>query len=373
MQLTTQQDQAISRILTWARDPRSPQILRLSGAAGTGKTTIMKQVSDQLTDRIYWVAPTGRAANRLSLSTGKGATTIHNLIYKAEMIWGEPQFQFIGDTLDPSFLIVCDEASMVNGTMGDDLRATGCKILYVGDGFQLPPIGEGSPFLDSPPDILLTEVHRQALDSPILAYATQLRGGPRSTVPWTGSLRQKVGKWKDWEADMRWADIIITGKNQSRERLNDLYRSLRFPQEFSHEPILPGETLINLRNNRAYYPMITNGELLTVTSSHLSGHRGPWDLVFTRPDYPSLPAISAPAQLHMDGKVPNTFSGTSRQTLHTTYGYCVTVHKFQGSQAPRVILYDDGFAYGRATDRNRWLYTAVTRASSDLLIIRENN
>src|SRR5438132_710903 len=109
------------------------------------------------------------------------ASTIHSLIYRArESGVEQPSFELWDDApASKAKLIVIDECSMVDAELGRDLMSFGVPVLVLGDPAQLPPIAGGGFFTDVEPDAMLTEVHRQAQDSPIVRLSMQVRAGER--------------------------------------------------------------------------------------------------------------------------------------------------------------------------------------------------
>ena len=237
-----QQERAIKQVKDWLGSPS--QVFRLFGFAGTGKTTLARHL-----DADYYAAYTGKAAHVLQ-QKGCPATTIHSLIYHAkekseqrlaelialyekdpsEELYREikkeeknlrsPSFVLnLESPLRDATLLIIDECSMVDQRMGEDLLSFGCKILVLGDPAQLPPIMGGGFFTEQKPDFLLTEVHRQAADNPVLDLATRIRMGE----PWED--HELVVN--EIDSDMVLAmDQIIVGRNATRHQVNDRIREL---------------------------------------------------------------------------------------------------------------------------------------------------
>ena len=107
------------------------------------------------------------------------ASTIHSLIYRArESGVEQPSFELWDDApASKAKLIVIDECSMVDAELGRDLMSFECPLLVLGDPAQLPPIQGGGYFTDCEPDAMLTEVHRQAQDDPIIRMSMDVREG----------------------------------------------------------------------------------------------------------------------------------------------------------------------------------------------------
>ena len=182
-----------------SRDDMPMMLMR--GSAGTGKTSLvaaMVQTLVSLRQKVVLMAPTGRAAKVLSISSSLPASTIHRKIYRQKTMLGDFN---LNDNLHTDTLFVIDEASMIStfsmsetgfgsGNLLDDLvqfvySGRNCRMLLIGDTAQLPPVGEDeSPALI--PEILygygatlfecdLSEVLRQEQESGILYNATAIR------------------------------------------------------------------------------------------------------------------------------------------------------------------------------------------------------
>lgn len=201
---TSKQREAAEKLARFLVLPHPQAAFILRGYAGTGKTSLvgaLVRVMQKLERPVQLLAPTGRAAKVFSAHAGTAAYTIHKAIYRQQSFNGEGTRFSLGFNKFPYTLFIVDEASMLSnqGGMGsifgtglllDDLLqyvygAEGCKLLFVGDTAQLPPVGEDeSPALRG--DVLrgygldvdeadLTEVVRQSKGSDVLSGATRLR------------------------------------------------------------------------------------------------------------------------------------------------------------------------------------------------------
>ena len=193
-------------------------VLVLTGGPGTGKTTVIKGILSILKAqglKIRLAAPTGRAAKRLSETTGQKALTIHRLL-EANNLAQDDNLQLgfskdIDDQLDAD-VIILDEVSMVDIVlMHHFLNAVpdGCRIILVGDTDQLPAVGPGSVLKDiirsqKIPAIRLDEIFRQAQTSMIIQNAHIINAG---RLP---DLRKQYSDFVFYELN---DDTSITQKN----------------------------------------------------------------------------------------------------------------------------------------------------------------
>src|SRR5450631_1398177 len=177
------QDDALKAVATWLKaKPGSrgtPQIFRLFGYAGTGKTTLARHLAEDVDGKVQFAAFTGKAALVMRRKGCAGASTIHSLIYRPlERESETPTFELWDDApASEAKLIVIDECSMVDAELGRDLMSFGVPVLVLGDPAQLPPIQGGGFFTDAQPDAMLTEVHRQAQNDPIVRMSMAVREG----------------------------------------------------------------------------------------------------------------------------------------------------------------------------------------------------
>src|ERR1051326_4667234 len=179
---TPHQEAALKAVAGWLEAGRgrdAPQIFRLFGYSGTGKTTLAKHIAQHVSGKVLFGAFTGKAASVMRSRGCAGATTIHAMIYQAYDSGEEtPNFDlWHGGPAATAKLIVIDECSMVDAELGADLLSFGAPLLVLGDPAQLPPIQGGGFFTAAEPDAMLTEVHRQAADNPIVRLSMDIREG----------------------------------------------------------------------------------------------------------------------------------------------------------------------------------------------------
>jgi exodeoxyribonuclease-5 len=389
-----QQARALSDVAAWIKDPAAPQVFRLFGYAGTGKTTLAQHLALDVRYPIF-AAFTGKAASVLRERGCPMAQTLHSLLYKvgerdrarlrelqdelSKLTPEHPDYREVKSEHDleldkvrrPWFyvnedsalhaadLLVVDEVSMVDQKLGTDILSFKKKVLVLGDPAQLPPVKGGGFFTNVKPDILLTEIHRQALDNPILRLATMARQG--EPIPYC-DLKQAVKMRRETVTDAWLAENgqILCGKNETRRSLNQRVRT-----HLGRTGELPKakDRLVFLQNdNRRGF---LNGTLCTAQCDATT---------FEQENDEFWINVSYEKHMEFDLRVDarpfrGQEPGPGRSSLQMDFGYALTVHKAQGSQWPSVILYDDGFGKREADMRKRWLYTAITRAEKQLFIL----
>ena len=364
---TPHQDKALGAVAAWLKERpgegSTPQVFRLFGYAGTGKTTLARAIAEGVDGRVQFAAFTGKAA---LVMRGKGcvnAQTIHSLIYRPRDSGAEtPTFELYDDSpASRAKLIVIDECSMVDAELGRDLLTFGKPILVLGDPAQLPPIQGGGFFTEAEPDAMLTEVHRQAEDDPIVRISMQARAGERLTLGTFGES-QVVRRDELDPARVINADQVLVGRNATRRSYNVRMRERR---GFTEPMPIAGDKLVCLRNNRK--KGLFNGGLWIV-KERKSRKTGALRLRLASDEETGGRDVKVSVR-------PECFSGEI-ETLEWMlrkrhdefdFGYVLTVHKSQGSQWDDVVLFDESFAFPE--HRARWLYTGITRAAKRLTVV----
>lgn len=375
MQFAPQQDEALKAVSRWLKEGRAP-VFRLFGYAGTGKTTLARYFAEHVDGEVLFAAFTGKAAQVLRSRGATNARTIHSLIYRPrgeEEVEDEetgktsiaPMFSINRQSpLAKAALIVIDECSMVDEQLGKDLMSFGTPILVLGDPGQLPPVSGGGFFTNQEPDFLLTEIHRQARDNPIITIAMDVREGKELMYGDYGTVqiisRQQVNQTMVLEADQ-----VLVGTNKTRRRYNQRLRELK---GFTSDYPQSGDKLVCLRNDPA--KGLLNGSLWQVMSSSKETIKPGINLMI-RPEDDDMDRGAAKIKLlkaafeDLDTEVPWS---TRKRYDEFDFGYALTVHKAQGSQWNNVVLFDESWAF--RDSRERWLYTAITRAAQGLVIVR---
>ena len=387
--LSSDQQHVLDKILFWFKNEKgSKQYITLGGYAGTGKTTLISILRQELAKldknlKVGFVSYTGKAARVLKTKLKEqkvilpkdSVSTIHALIYSPivndkQVIIGWKKKEEI-----ESNLIIIDEASMVDGMIWEHLLSYRVPIIVVGDHGQLPPI-KGNFNLMQEPQLRLEEIHRQARQNPIIGLSIQARehGLIRS-----GKYSSGVRKFSAEDLDSQEVmgemllnfnidTLILCGYNSTRRKLNN---HIRHGLGFESSSPQSGDRVICLRNN--HKERIFNGMLGTIYRiKKKDDHWYEAEIEMDGEDknYHGLISVD---QFNSD--LPMNFTEKRSQIMKGDlfdFGYALTVHKAQGSQAKKVILFEERFKQMTDDSWKRWLYTAVTRAEEELYIFSRN-
>jgi exodeoxyribonuclease V len=339
-------------------------VFRLFGYAGVGKTTLARHIAEGARGETAFAAFTGKAALVMRSKGCRGASTIHALIYQAsEGKDGVPTFTLDTDgRASRAGLVVIDECSMVDEELARDLLSFGKPILVLGDPFQLPPVKGGGYFTDAAPDVMLTQIHRQAQDNPIIRLSETVRSGGDLKEGVYGETRV-IRRASIDAAQVLEADQVLVGMNRTRRAYNQRMRELN---GFKAPLPVSGDRLVCLRNDRT--KGLINGGLWRVEA--LGGIVKDFVKMTLRSEDGSAraPVEVAVLKAFFEGTEGELAYTLRRESDEFDYGYALTVHKAQGSQWDNVMLFDESFAFRE--HRARWLYTGLTRAARRLTVVR---
>ena len=388
--LTEEQERLIPLLKKWYLDfynTGEKKYFSLSGAAGTGKTTVIRYFIEDMGISLHDIicaAYVGKAVTVLA-THGLPAKTIHALIY--DVSWKNARDE-TGEVIRnrmgvakltrvftrkkklewPYKLIIIDEASMVNDDLRDDILSFGIPVIFIGDMNQLPPIfGKSSVMIK--PDFILTKIMRQAEGDPIIKLSQDVLHG-RPLIPGEYGKSRVVTSLPRDEHFLFDYDIILTTNNNMREMINNFIRFniLHFK---STRPEI-GDRIICRQNNwevdlgeKGFY--LTNGSAGSIMDLD------PQSISDNSCNFEFLSDVTGQTKImDMDYKyiqLPYTdrrFYGMSKFNKFE-YGYAITTHLSQGSQYPKVLFIDEKF--GSLDDRKKMRYTAITRAMESITIL----
>jgi exodeoxyribonuclease-5 len=416
VRLSKDQHNAAKKIVGWYFSPKRTRFVTLGGYAGTGKTTLIGVIKSEIS-RIHaerqknaeppevqgplntrWsglskksrtpgkhlkmalCSYTGRATQNLktrlqendAISWRDTISTIHGLIYdpienSSGVIVGWRQ----KDEIEADLIIV-DEASMIDQQIWRDLLSYNVPIIAVGDHGQLPPI-RGKFSLMQKPMLKLEKIHRQATGNPIVKVATLARRN--GVVPHRefGNNIVKFDRKDPFTSDTveellqgyTEDTIILCGYNSTRNQINNYVRAaLGFE---SPEP-QPGDRVICQRNN--HKKQIYNGMLGTIERINKADED--WFDVEILMDDSGVRYVGLVYAHQFGAPVGINFTENRALALKGDlfdFGYALTVHKAQGSQARKVIMFEERFKQMDDDMWKRWLYTGITRAQEELFLV----
>lgn len=422
------------------------KVFILKGYAGTGKTTMMSALIKTLPSfHLYSVllAPTGRAAKVLAKYSQKKAYTIHKRIYFSHQ--DENSFSFrLKNNRSKNTIFIVDESSMIgtNNTsfqhnLLDDLMEyifteSSCKVIFIGDTAQLPPVGQSLSFaLDEDyisnrfglpcKSFLLSQVVRQALESGILKNASNLRfriSKDNYSLPIFKLLNLQDVKSidsTDFEEYLRQAYkqegtqevLVIAKSNYQANKLNNLIRYQILERENTLEA---ADRLMVVKNNYFWVDettemgFIANGDIFRInrvlsTEEKFGFQFANVSVCFD--DYENTTEIEVKillntlsieqASLNKEEEKKlydnifeyyykevknkqqakkNTFNDPYFNALQVKFATCLTCHKSQGG-GWNVVFVFQSYITKEQLDREyfRWLYTAITRAKKQLYLV----
>ncbi len=446
---TSKQDVLLQKLASFVDDNTPRPLFVIRGYAGTGKTSIISALVQYLRQEkraFRLMAPTGRAAKVLSKYSGYKASTVHRSIYFARTGSGGGLILALQRNKYKRAIFIIDEASMIpdetsiarsggRNLLYDIMEYTfsgnDCKLIFVGDTAQLPPVGlDISPALNISylknafhleiTDIELDEVVRQEKQSGILLNATILRQrineenfitpifdlyGQRDLVNLPGAelLDELVSAYDFHGFDNT---VIIT---RSNKRANLYNREIRNRILFREEKINAGDYLMVVKNN--YYWLdddnvagfLANGDILELMSvqkvEEMYGFQFA-DISARMVDYPDAKEIEikvmlnsleveAPAMSYEDNNklymaVMEDYMDITQKSkrlakikenpyfnaVQIKFSYALTCHKTQGGQWHTVFV-DQGYITEDKINKEymRWLYTAITRSTSRVFFV----
>ena len=367
----------------------------ISGYAGSGKSTLVRFIIDAIgvdEEKVCYCAFTGKAAEVLRKKGNKNVCTLHKLLY--EHIPKPNGGFFRKKRIELGYnIIVVDEVSMAPKSLIDLLFSHNVYVICLGDPGQLPPIdkNEDNHLLDNP-HIFLDEIIRQAQESEIIRLTMKIRNN--ELIDYYNGKDVKIIPYSQLTTGvLTWGDQILTATNAKRELINNQMRSLvgrsGAPQD--------GDKIICLRN---YWDDLSNNENALVNGSIgiLQNSFKTWreipkivksnikkfDILIGDLIIPETNDIYNSIEMDYNmfligkkccdwklsyklGKLRHIYGEIVPKEF--TYAYAITVHKAQGSEWDNIVVLEENFPFDKK-EHKRWLYTACTRASKKLVLVR---
>lgn len=393
MQLTRKQSEGL--LISIDRYKAGKKYTVISGYAGSGKSTLVRFIIEALDvdeDDVCYCAFTGKAAEVLRKKGNKNAFTLHRLLYESIPKPTGGFFRKIKTKIDYKVVVV-DEISMAPKTLIDLLFTHNVYVICLGDPGQLPPIdkNEDNHLLDHP-HIFLDEIMRQAQESEIIRLTMKIRN--HESIGYYDGKEVKIIPYSQLNTGiLQWGDQILTATNNKRQAINNQMRQLK---NYPNYPV-DGDKMICLRNYWEDFSVggdpLVNGTIGILNNSFQTWRQIPpivksnikkfdvltGDLII--PDTNDMYDL-----VDMDQKMILTGNKCCDWRLsyrlgklkpkygdivpkEFAYAYAVTVHKAQGSEWNNVVVLEENFPFDRE-EHVRWLYTACTRASEKLVLVR---
>lgn len=395
--LTKTQSEIVKRVIHWYYvESYDKPYYSIGGVAGSGKSFLVKYLIKLLRLQDYevlFVAFTGKAALRLRLS-GNNANTIHSTFYRPyELPNGEIKFARKSKLESNIKLIVADEAGMIGELMMMDILSFGIPVIILGDPMQLDPIlARPNPFMkEDKLDSFLNKPMRFANHSGILDLSILAR--ENKPIPYGKYKESQVVHFNSIKNKMYEYDIVICYRNATRKILNtEIRRQLGY--EKSLYP-LKGEKIICLKNNYRFSIFYNGIEIylingligIMIEDSFIDEKTGLLHCKFV-PDfiedysesgYFDILCYPEYFSCHYDPNIEMTpmFLPASLRTKEKeqemettaflTFAYCISLHKFQGSDADNVMCIIDDHPTTHP-QYPKFVYTGITRAKKSITV-----
>lgn len=391
--LTQKQELALQAIVE--KYQNHEKYVVIGGYAGSGKSYLVKFAIAALEkygiheNKVCYAAYTGKACQVLLSKGNKNVSTLHKLMYESIPKPDGTFFRRKKVSLGYD-VIVADECSMIPKPLMENLLSYPVFVIFLGDPGQLPPVDKDADnhLLDHP-DVFLDQIMRQALDSEIIQLSMKIRHLEPITY-YQGKDVIVLPKKQLNTGHLLWADQILCATNATRTTINTQMRDLLGhkgrPQDgdkvicsrnywdniaVNEDPLVNGTIgfLKNTYETKQHYPKylypkqdvrVLGGEFISDTGADFGNLNFDEDMILTGEpsvDWKSAYKISKNARYR--GTLPYEF----------LYGYAITTHRAQGSEFPKVLIIEEKFPFDEE-EHARWLYTAVTRGSKKVVLVR---
>lgn len=424
---TLDQKHMISAISDFMADDTEQELV-IGGFAGTGKSSVISELRKVY--RLMMVTPSNKAADVLRRKKVEDVMTLHRFFYKPPRqvrecarcgeepddpssrrcdvcprgrIHTQLYFEDVRGDADGSGYdaIVVDEASMVGEKEAHDIRATGVKLIVIGDPFQLPPPKSAPGFDLTDSHVMLKKVVRGlGEESGVVDLATRLRKGTtaRKWKTWKeGGTVTRVDTWQqavdrfDDDPMAQW----ITGTWRTCLEINQQMRAMLWePGELWQGegreglPIVGDKVICRTGEDNGSMYLVEDVSIPSARSTQFRMDvrrinevvwdkvelKWVYDLSLGKPD-----TVKAWKAGFLEPKPDDYFM--PRNVKHFKYGYAITCHSSQGSEWPRVVVVPEDTVVNEETAteeeneemRRRWLYTAVTRAKAQVILLKNTD
>jgi exodeoxyribonuclease-5 len=361
----------------------------IKGPAGTGKSAVIAEFIASASSDTITAAPTHKACEVLRSRGVDNVRTIHSLMYKMqdeiELIpvidpeTGEEKLDDDGNVVTEEVIVgqrwlprqepidnmvIFEEASMIGASMMSDIERVTKRRAFVGDHFQLPPVRDIDVFHAMGADVELRTVYR-IKDSGPLALATALREG-RPAQPHLFGIPVLERRSSVLERVVDVDGQLICWKNATRRSLNRMIRNIRGCRSWVPES---GDRIIFYETDTDMGVYNGLGGVVKETLSADDWHVKLKILT----DAKEYRIVICPSEPFMGREFKRSGRRSDSDPIHVEYAYAMTCHKMQGSEHPDVFVVDDTKEMHARLGRDttlRWLYTAVTRTSKNLSIMR---
>lgn len=403
------------------------QVYRLFGPAGTGKTSVARCIADDWHGyskggQVHYAAFAWKAAMVMRSKGCEDAGSIHRLTMnfigdthseKINLLKNDikqihergsidvkykelpamrkqlesyemnnrPLFQDKCGDKNQVDLIILDECSMVNKNLGIKLEKLNCKILVLGDPYQLPPVSlkgyEPGYFTNEPADFMLTQIHRQQANNPIIKLATKIRNKDYTHFTDAGDGNNLIIQSHQLSKNQLLnADQIIAWTQKECQIYNQTYRSC---QGWKPRTINIGERVIALTNSMD--GRFHKGEQFQIIDilSHKLKKPSIYETSYDKKEKHNVYKVEVQSlinqkvfQTEINGYYLNRVEKPHLELSPWNYAYCTTCHKAQGSEWNNTIIVVDPINMLKVCTEdffNKWYYTAVTRSSQKLTIL----
>jgi exodeoxyribonuclease-5 len=444
---TAGQEILIDKLADFVLDRLSNRIFIVKGFAGTGKTSLISALVKALEEikiKTLLLAPTGRAAKVFAGYAGKNAYTIHRKIYRQQSSKDGFGTFIINKNLFSNLVIMVDEASMISDTQSEgsvfgsgrllaDLISftndgQNCKLIFIGDTAQLPPIGivlspaldknELSLYLPVAGEYTLTDIVRQNRDSGILQNATLIRKQINSSNLNTPAIKKREFDDVKFISGSELPDAMEKAYNKhgiddvivlcrSNKKAGQYNAGIRKQIMFREDELTTGDLLMVVKNNYFWLKeqpeldFIANGDIIKIRKIRKYEERYGFRFAFAvmelidyaiefeawimldtlLADSPSMPQEDNRRLYYSVLEDYSHLDSRSKQykavkedpffnALQVKYAYAITCHKAQGGQWKAVFI-DQGYVQTERIDMEylRWLYTAITRSTQELYFV----